>query len=245
MIKTLDDFRREMEIISEQGWIRTHRSGPTGIGKTLEDLLGIEENNASEPDFGAYELKAARDTDSSMLTLFTKSPQPPRVNSYLLNEYGYQSDNYEYDKKVLHSTLSANSPSRIASTGKTLVVACTEDRIVLVGNDGYQNTDEAYWEREKLRQAFNRKYKHTLVYVKAKSRGVGSDEEFLFYEAYELSGFDYDGLMDLLRDGVVKIDIRIGQYSDGRAHDHGTGFRIHPQYFYKLFRNKTLIWSRQ
>ena len=28
-----------------QGYIPTHRPGPTGIGKTLEDILGIIENN--------------------------------------------------------------------------------------------------------------------------------------------------------------------------------------------------------
>lgn len=38
MITTLDDFIREYTKIKEMGWIRTHRSGPTGIGKTLEDL---------------------------------------------------------------------------------------------------------------------------------------------------------------------------------------------------------------
>ena len=99
MISTLEEFKSKMDEISIKGWIKTHRRGPTGIGKTLEDLLGITENNASEPDFGVYELKSARDTDSSMLTLFTKTPKPPRVNNYLLNNYGYTSDNYDNKKK--------------------------------------------------------------------------------------------------------------------------------------------------
>ena len=38
MIYTLDDFVREYTAIKEKGWIKTHRAGPTGIGKTLEDL---------------------------------------------------------------------------------------------------------------------------------------------------------------------------------------------------------------
>lgn len=241
MISTIEDFKRKMDEISVDGWIKTHRSGPTGIGKTLEDLLGITENNAAEPDFGVYELKAARDTDSSMLTLFTKTPKPPRVNNYLLNTYGYTSDNYDNDKKVLHATLSANIQSRIADTGQTLGIKCLDEKISLIGNG---TIEEAYWEREQLRKAFYKKYKHTLVYAKAKSRNTGKNEEFLFYEAYELSDFDYEGLMNLLEKGVVKIDIRIGQYPDGRAHDHGTGFRIHPQYFDELFMKKVKIWSR-
>ena len=57
MITTLEEFVREYTRIKELGWIRTHRSGPTGIGKTLEDLLGIVENNIDGPDFGDYELR--------------------------------------------------------------------------------------------------------------------------------------------------------------------------------------------
>ena len=60
MINNLNEFITEFKKIKEQGWIKTHRSGPTGIGKTLEDLLGIPENNLDEPDFGDYELKSCR-----------------------------------------------------------------------------------------------------------------------------------------------------------------------------------------
>ena len=52
MINTLNDFIEEFEKVKAMGWIKTHRAGPTGIGKTLEDLLGIPENNLDEPDFG-------------------------------------------------------------------------------------------------------------------------------------------------------------------------------------------------
>lgn len=240
MIVTLDDFRQAMDKIGEMGWIKTHRSGPTGVGKTLEDVLGIAENNFCEPDFGVYELKAARDNDKSMLTLFTKTPQPPKINVKLLEKFGYLSTAYEYEKKVLHSTLSANRPTRIADTGRTLEIVCHEDRISIVSDGGIE---EAYWDVSALRQAFNRKYQHTLVYVKAGARGRGKDEEFHYYIAYELAGFDYNSLIELLREGILKIDIRIGQYPDGRTHDHGTGFRIQPQYFDNLFLIKEKIWE--
>ena len=39
MIYTLEDFIREYSNIVNMGWVKTHRAGPTGIGKTLEDLL--------------------------------------------------------------------------------------------------------------------------------------------------------------------------------------------------------------
>lgn len=36
MIYTLDDFVKEYSKICAMGWIKTHRSGPTGIGKHLK-----------------------------------------------------------------------------------------------------------------------------------------------------------------------------------------------------------------
>ncbi len=55
-----------------------------------------------------------------------------------------------------------------------------------------------------------------------------SNEEFWFNEAWLLSGFDFKGFVKLLKEGTILVDIRIGQYKDGRTHDHGTGFRVFP-----------------
>ena len=41
--KNIDEFIEKFKKIVEMGWIKTHRVGPTGIGKTLEDLLEIPE----------------------------------------------------------------------------------------------------------------------------------------------------------------------------------------------------------
>ena len=102
MINTLNDFIREYKKIVDMGWIRTHRAGPTGIGKTLEDLLGIVENNIDGPDFGEYELKSCRINSNSMLTMFTLSPLPRGANTTLRVNYGYPSEFYDNYEKVLH-----------------------------------------------------------------------------------------------------------------------------------------------
>jgi hypothetical protein len=209
------------------GWIPTHRSGPTGIGKTLEDLLGIVENNLDEPDFGDYELKSCRLNSNSMLTMFTRSPQPARSNTYLRLKYGYASGAYDNDEKVLHSTLSADRFTPISNTGNMLKIVCLADRISIASQDGIE---EVYWSRETLKKCFEKKYKNKFVYAKAESRGAGQYEEFRFVEAYEVSGFDYDAMIELLEKGKIYVDLRIGQYHGGtkagKTHDHGTGFRI-------------------
>lgn len=223
MIYTIEDFINAYSEIENMGWIRTHRAGPTGVGKTLEDLLGIEENNYHAPDFGEYELKSCRINSTSMLTLFTQTPRPPRANILLREKYGYSSNAYDNDEKVLHATLKATGFTPIAYTGHLLKIACLEDRIAIESENGLE---DIYWDREELRKSFNKKYKNKFVYAKALSRGTGANEEFDFIEAFEVSGFSYDSFVDLLEQGEICIDLRIGQYPDGRIHDHGTAFRI-------------------
>ena len=131
MIYTLDDFIDEYKKIKGMGWIKTRRSGPTGVGKTLEDLLGIPENNNDEPDFGEYELKSCRKDSQSMLTMFTKAPQPPKANTYLREKYGYSSNAYDNDEKVLHATLTAERFVPISNTGNALKIMCDDEKIFI------------------------------------------------------------------------------------------------------------------
>lgn len=242
MINTLNDFIEEFEKVKAMGWIKTHRAGPTGIGKTLEDLLGIPENNLDEPDFGDYELKSCRIDSGSMLTMFTRSPQPSRSNTYLRMKYGYSSSVYDNGEKVLHATLSADRFISIADTGHKLKIKCEMDGIYIMSEDEKENV---YWSRETLRKCFERKYKNKFVYAKALSRGTGSSEEFMFIEAYEVSGFNYEAFLDLLEEGKIYVDLRIGQYHDGKnkgkTHDHGTGFRIKESDQPLLFKVKRRI----
>ena len=227
MIETLDDFIREYTKVKEIGWIKTHRSGPTGIGKTIEDLLGIPENNRDEPDFGEYELKSCRINSQSMLTMFTRAPQPAKANTYLREKYGYSSSVYDNDEKVLHSTLSADRFTPIADTGNKLKIRCKEDGIYIENQNEIENI---FWSREALKKCFEKKYRNKFVYAKALNKGTGADEEFHFIEAYEVLGFDYYAFIKLLETGKIYVDLRIGQYHSGKnkrkTHDHGTGFRI-------------------
>ena len=206
MIYTLEDFIREYSKIKEMGWVKTHRSGPTGIGKTLEDLLGIPENNIDGPDFGDYELKSCRLNSNSMLTIFTKTPQPKGAASTLRLAFGYSSDAYDNDEKVLHSTLSADRYVSIADTGHKLKIECSDSKISIVAED---KKEYAYWTRDELRKAFEKKYKNKFVYAKAESKGAGANEQFNFVEAYEVSGFNYDAFVSLLEQGKIFIDLRI------------------------------------
>ena len=240
---TLEEFVAKFTKIKAMGWIKTHRSGTTGIGKTLEDLLGIHENNIQGPDFGDYELKSMRKNANSMLTLITKSPdEPANANTYLRLNYGYSSGIYDNTEKVLHSTLSATKFTPISNTGHSLKISCTEDKINIIDET---NTIVASWIISNLKNAMNKKLSNQFVFVRAESRGSGVDEEFLFDEAYLLNGFDSQAIINLINKGQIFVDLRIGQYHDGKnkgkTHDHGTGFRIFERSHYLIFKIRRLV----
>lgn len=177
-----------------------------------------------------------------MLTIFTKTPQPQGAAHTLRTTFGYISNVYENPEKVLHSTLSADRYVPVANTGHSLKISCSTEKISIVAED---NREYAYWTREQLKIAFEKKYKNKFVYAKAISRGIGSDEEFKFIDAYEVSGFDYKAFVSLLEQGKIYIDLRIGQYhggaKNGQTHDHGTGFRIKESDQPLLFFNQKCI----
>ncbi len=213
---------QKLKNIKEMGYVKTHRAGNTGVGKTLEDLLGIKENNIPGPNSQMIELKSARKNATCYLTLFTKSPLPPHSNKILLEKFGYQSKRGN-NKKELHTTVSAKEFNTLKNQPGFKVVV-NKDRINIITTN---HNSIAYWSKDILQNAFERKLPK-LLYVKADSRGSSKDEEFWFNEAWLLSGFDFKNFVSLIKKGIIVIDIRIGQYPDGRVHDHGTAFRVMP-----------------
>lgn len=223
-MKTYEELVEGLKKIKKMGFVKTHRAGNTGIGKTLEDLLEIKENNFFGPDGVTTELKAGRKNAASMLTLFTKSPDPPKINSVLLKEFGYP-DKEGSHKKILHTTLNTNGFNTLRGQ-IGLKVGVKSDRIEIISNLKKDITTP-YWDKETLKKRFETKYKE-LLYVKADAKGKGSEEEFHFNEAWLMKKFSFTNFVKLIKENTILVDIRIGQYPDGRPHDHGTGFRVMP-----------------
>lgn len=247
-----EEFVKKIQEIKEMEWVKTHRRGDTGIGKTLEDLLGISENNIAGPDFDVYELKSGRKDSSSMLTLFTKAPLPKGANKELLKAFGYKQrtrlvnngqkhlssyisveereektaeEDCRIEEKELHVTVDALKEN---SVGLKLKIA--DDRIYIAN----ARNVEAYYDGAVLKAAFDKKYAR-LIYVLASNKTQDSAEHFWFNEAFLLRGFSFKRFSELIAQGTIKVDIRIGHYPDGRLHDHGTGLRVLPQYLPQCF----------
>ena len=46
------EFKEGFEKVKARGFVKALRGGPTGVGHTLEQLLGMKENNIALPDLG-------------------------------------------------------------------------------------------------------------------------------------------------------------------------------------------------
>ena len=232
---TYPELIEKLKEIKEMGYIKTHRAGTTGIGKTLEDLLGIKENNIPGPNAAMIELKSARKNVTSMLTLFTKSPLPRGANSVLLQRYGYEPSRGN-KIKILHTTLNSLTYNQIKGQ-LGFKIDIEEDGICLVNP---QKEILGYWDKDTLKKSLERKLPE-LLYVKAETKDRGPNEKFWFNEAWLLSGFDFNSFINLLKKRTILVDIRMGQYPDGRSHDHGTGFRVFPNQLDLCFQHREKI----
>ncbi|PIS34799.1 MAG: glycosyl hydrolase [Parcubacteria group bacterium CG08_land_8_20_14_0_20_43_9] len=224
-------LRKELQKIKKFGFVPTHRTGDTGIGKTLEDLLNIKENNIPLHDIaGVAELKACRRSAKSMLTLFTLEPLPKGGDRdrVLLDNFGYSKRNNRRSKE-LHSTLSCKRYNN-----QSLKLSVSGDKIRVQGKGKRLNI---YWDTESVQKKFGNKLP-ALVYVLADTKEEKGKEYFHFNEAYLLSGFDFDLFQKMVKKDQIVVDFRMYYRPNGSVRNHGTGFRIKINKLYNCFRNK-------
>lgn len=234
MTITLRKLKEQLEKIKALGFVKTHRAHDTGIGKTLEDLLGIKENNLRLPDVGNVELKAKRIDSGSMLTVATKSPEPKGINKVLFEKYKYLDKEGKYN---LHSTVCGSRKNL-----QSFRIDFEDEKLVLKN----KSKIEAYWPISIFDDVLKVKSdKILLAFAETKGERKTKNEKFHFTEAYLLSNLNINKFKSAVESDKLKIDIRIGVYrsgkNKGKYHDHGTGFRINKRDFLHLFDNFTQI----
>lgn len=214
--RTLAQIKKDLKEISEKGWIKSNRSHNTGIGKTLEDHLGITENNIALPDFGIMELKSQRVGTASMMTLFTKKPEGI-TNAEILKRFGYPDPEYP-QHKILHQTITNGKKN---GRGFHCKVDEKQSKLLILKN----RTVLGYYGLDFLREKAAEKIGNGLILVFAESKKEKGKEYFHYTEAWLLKDIDPKQFLAL-----SKYDIRLGVYRSGklagRPHDHGSAFRL-------------------
>lgn len=236
--------------IRNQGWIPTGRkNNDGGVGNTLEDLLGIEENNLPIPNAAEWELKAQKKDTASLITLFHMEPSPRAykfIPSILLPEFGWRHQEagkkYPNDEKSFRQTINA---TRYSNRGFTIKVD-RNDRKVLVGFNANKIVDDAhpgwiqsvshktldpvpYWGFDDLYHKAGTKL-HNCFFVWAESKRINGTLYFHYQNIYMLKRFDLNKFIDAIESGDVYIDF------DARTgHNHGTKFRLRREALINLY----------
>ncbi|HRK28127.1 MAG TPA: MvaI/BcnI family restriction endonuclease [Chitinophagales bacterium] len=223
-VKTL---QAKLEKVKKMGYVVSMRKGNTGIGYTLETLLGIVENNIKLPDFGTIELKSKRKNASTPVTMFTFNKAVWKIKQIeVIKNYGYK----DTTGRLALYCFVGSKPNP-----QGLYLKTTKTSLQMYHNDG---TLIAEWQADNLAETFRKKMP-ALVLVQAETR-VNSDEkeEFYYNEAYLLSEPSGRKLLEMISKEEILVDIRMHVNLRGSVRNHGTAFRTDESKLMNCFNKK-------
>lgn len=229
-----------------------------GVGNTLEDLLGIKENNLPIPNAAEWELKAQRINTSSLTTLFHMEPSPRAcrfVPSLLLPKYGWQHElaGEKYPSSEMSFRQTINGLSR-TDRGFGIVFNDKERKVVVSFNSAFVDERHSDW-LKKVKQTVGlnelnpqpywgydnlfHKAATKLIncfYLKAEAKKFEGVEYFHYVEIMILENVSSGKFIQAVKDGKIYVDF------DARTgHNHGTKFRLRKDALPDLFEKVTEI----
>jgi len=236
---TKEKLIEELKKVRDKGWIKNARPGNAGgVGNTLEDLLGIEENNLPIPNAAEWELKCQRMDTSSLTTLFHMEPSPRAIRfvpKVLLPLYGWE-----------HQTIPGEMSFRQTINGLSCsdrgfkVVLDRGARKVLISFNAEAVSDrhnewldsvkkrvglaelnpQPYWGFDDLFHKAGTKLLNCF-YIRAEVKSEKGKEYFWYKEIMILQKFSLDKFIKTVENGFILVDF------DARTgHNHGTKFRL-------------------
>ena len=240
-------------------WHKGARQGNHGcIGNTLEDLLGIEENNLPIPNAAEWELKAQKLGSSALTTLFHIEPSPKAIKfvpNVLLPNYGWSHQEagkkYSAGEMSFRQTIHGLAPS---DRGFKVVID-TENKKVLISFDATKVSSkhaawlksveeraglselnpQPYWGFDDLMHKAGTKLLNCF-YVQAEVKKIDGENYYNYSKVLMLQNFNFEGFLKGFETGKILVDF------DARTgHNHGTKFRMKQDYFPNLYKTATVI----
>ena len=256
---TKEELIQNLKDIRAMGWVENARPGNAGgIGNTLEDLLGIEENNLPIPNAAEWELKTQRSNTTALVTLFHTEPSPRVlrfVPQVLLPHYGWfhkqAGKRYDANERSFRQTINA---ANYSDRGFTVQVDRKEQKILISFDANFvdprhqqwlseveQNiglgelAPQPYWGFDDLEHKAGTKLLNCF-FVLADVKRIEGQEYLNYSSIFMLEEFNIEGLIRGLEEGFVLVDF------DARTgHNHGTKFRLRRNRFPELYSKITNI----
>ncbi len=243
-IFTKESLIEELKSIRERGWVKSTRQGNQGgVGNTVEDLLGIEENNLPIPNAAEWELKCQRRDGSSLLTLFHMEPSPRAlkfVPQILLPSYGWKHKEagrkYSLNEMSFRQTIHAQKRS---DRGFKIVIDRGNEQLRISFDANAVDEKHAEWlqfvkKRIGLAELSPHPYwgfddflhkagtkLHNCFYLQAETKKIDGEEYFKYDTILMLKKMSIHKLLEAFAKGDIFVDF------DARTgHNHGTKFRL-------------------
>lgn len=198
----LEKFRADAGV-----WHESEVAADTGIGRTIESLLGIEMNSSKEADYKGIELKSHREKRSSTKNvLFTQTPDWDisrlKKGIDIVNNYGYE---VKPGWKTLQNTLDCVNPN---SQGLILYVNQLKELLEMNYLDSDKKEDVAVWRLIKLHERLNSKH-HETFWIEVKNQKYDGKEYFC-YSFIEHTKNPNIGQFDvLLEQSMITLDLML------------------------------------
>ena len=255
---TKDSLIEELLRIAQRGWIPNARLGNVGgIGNTLEDQLGITENNLPLPNASEWELKTQRIGTSSLITLFHFEPSPRALHfvpSVLLPLYGWKhaeaGGRYPESEMSFRQTISGRRSDRgfcvqTDSVNRKVVISFDSAEVSEVHESWLQSVSERtglgelspqpYWGYDDLASKARTKLLNCF-FIKAEVKREKGLEFYRYSQIYQCQDFSFDNFLNMLLNGDILVDF------DARSgHNHGTKFRLRQNRLEELYRTVITI----
>lgn len=250
---TKDELIKKFQQLSKMGWVLNGRFGNHGgIGNTLEDFLGIEENNLPIPNAAEWELKTQRASTSSLTTLFHTEPSPRAIRfvpQVLLPLYGWKHQQagklYGKDELSFRQTIHGLHHSdrgfivQIDRAAKKVLISFDASKVSPIHSDWLKTVKERvglrelnpqpYWGFDDLEHKAGTKLLNCF-YVQADVKKENGKEYYWYNKVQKLRKFSFEGLLKALEKGVMFVDF------DARTgHNHGTKFRLKQNFLPMLY----------
>ncbi len=236
----IEEFKR----IEKLGWIPNQRHGNAGgVGNTLEDLLGIEENNLPIPNAAEWELKAQRGNTTSLTTLFHVEPSPRAlkfVPEIFLKQYGWPhkeaGKKYPATERSFRQTISGDKYTdrgfivKFDEENRKIYLSFDASKVAERHHDWLAAVEaeaglsdinpQPYWGFDDLAHKAGTKLLNCF-YVRADVKKINGVEHFHYNKVQLLRKFSFEGFLKAISTGNILVDV------DARTgHNHGTKFRM-------------------
>lgn len=219
-------------------WLPAEIKADTGIGRTVETVLGIPMNDSKKADYKGIELKSKRESSDTASALFTNTPDwnlsKCKSGKEIADKYGYLRPNIK--NKTLQVTVSSLRPNTqglaLNLNWNNKWLEMNHYSIVPQVNGTFKKLDDiSVWTLLRLHERLAEKH-HETFWINVESRIRSNVEEFRVTQIEHtknpiLSQFDV-----LLEQGKIRLDLMLSRPS---GHGDTYSFKMNKKYRPLLF----------